>query len=97
MSGNFLSFLKGVKDTFRAQEGRKDFSQDAAVEKGHIPRLGENLLALLELRWCSSRVKMRTSGTRSWGLREVQSPRDSLEAHGDSSEVPARSKVLICS
>ena len=26
MSGNFLSFLKGVKDTFRAQEGRWDFS-----------------------------------------------------------------------
>ena len=97
MSGNFLSCLKDVKDPYVAQEGRKNFSRDAAVEKGHIPRLGENLFVLLELRWCSSRVKMRTSGTRLWGLREVQSPRDSLEAHRDSSEVPAWSEVLICS
>ena len=34
MSGNFLSCLKGDKDPFRAQEGRWDFSLDAAVEKG---------------------------------------------------------------
>ena len=38
MSGNFLSCLKGVKDTFEAQEGRGDFSQDATVEKGLISR-----------------------------------------------------------
>ena len=33
MSGNFLSCLKGVKDPFEAQEGRWDFSRDAAAEK----------------------------------------------------------------
>ena len=38
MSGNFLSCLKDVKDPYVAQEGRKNFSRDAAVEKGHIPR-----------------------------------------------------------
>ena len=36
MSGNFLSCIKGVKDPFKAQEGRRDFSRDAAVEKGHV-------------------------------------------------------------
>ena len=36
MSGNFLSCIKGVKDTFKAQEGGWDFSRDAAVEKGLI-------------------------------------------------------------
>ena len=34
MLGNFLSCLKGVKDTFEAKEGRQDFSRDAAAEKG---------------------------------------------------------------
>ena len=38
MSGDFLSYLKGVKDPFEAQEGRWDFSRDAAVEKGLISR-----------------------------------------------------------
>ena len=33
MSGNFLSCVKGVKDPFEAQEGRWDFSRDAAAEK----------------------------------------------------------------
>ena len=32
--GDFLSCLKGVKDPFRAQEGRCVFSPDAATEKG---------------------------------------------------------------
>ena len=36
MSGNLLSCLKGVNDPFEAQEGRWDFSRDAAVEKGLI-------------------------------------------------------------
>ena len=35
MSGNFLSCLKGVKDPFKAQEGRCDFPRDA-VEKGRL-------------------------------------------------------------
>ena len=34
ISGNFLSCLKGIKEPFGAQEGRWDFSQDAALEKG---------------------------------------------------------------
>ena len=36
MSGNFLSCIRGVKDPFEAQEGRWDFSLDAAAEKGLI-------------------------------------------------------------
>ena len=38
MLGNFLSCLKGVKDPFESQEGRWDFTRDAAVEKGLISR-----------------------------------------------------------
>ena len=33
---NFLSCIKGVKDSFKAQEVRWDFSQDATAEKGLI-------------------------------------------------------------
>ena len=38
MSGNLLSCVKGVTYSFEAQEGRWDFSRDAAVEKGLIWR-----------------------------------------------------------
>ena len=38
MLGNFLSCLKGVKDPFKAQEVRWDFSRDAAEEKSLISR-----------------------------------------------------------
>ena len=38
MSGNFLSCLKGVKDPFKAQEGRWDLSREATAEKGLISR-----------------------------------------------------------
>ena len=38
VSGKFLSYIQGVKDPFEAQEGRWDFFQDAAVEKGLISR-----------------------------------------------------------
>ena len=34
MSGNFWICLKGIKDPFRFQEGRWDFSSDAASENG---------------------------------------------------------------
>ena len=64
MSGNFLSCLKSVKDPFGVQEGRGDFSQEAAAEKGLSSRGGENLLVFLELWWGSSRVATRISGTR---------------------------------
>ena len=59
MLGNFLSCIKGFNDTFAAQEGRWDFSQDATEEKSLILRSGENLLVFLKLqqeRWGSSRV-----------------------------------------
>ena len=49
MSGNCLSFLKGVKDPFEAQEGRWDFSRDASVEKGLISQEVKNLLVFLKL------------------------------------------------
>ena len=38
MSGNFWFCIRGAKDPFKAQEGRWDFSRDAAVEKGLISR-----------------------------------------------------------
>jgi len=38
LSGKFLSCLNGVKYPFEAQEGRWDFSQDAAAERGLISR-----------------------------------------------------------
>jgi len=44
MSGNFLSCIKGVKYPLEAQEGRWDFSRDAAAERGLSLRCGENLL-----------------------------------------------------
>ena len=77
MSVNFLSCFKGVNDPFEAQEGRWDFSRDTAVKKGFISHGVVNLLFLLELRqqtWGSSQATTGTSGTRSWGLRNVQSP-----------------------
>ena len=97
MSGNVLSCLKGVKDTSVAQEGRWDFSGDTAPEKVLSWCLGENLLVFLELQWDTSRVIMGTSGTRSWGLREVQSPCESLGATRDSSAVAPGADVLIWS
>ena len=36
MSGNFLSSIKGVKDPFKAQEGRWNFTRDTVAEKGLI-------------------------------------------------------------
>ena len=74
MSGNSLSCIEGVKDPFEAQEGRWDFSRDAAVEKGLNSCRGENLLVFLELRqqtWGSSQPTMGTSGTRSCCLRKA--------------------------
>ena len=50
MSGNFLSFSKDVKDPFKVQEGRCDFPQDAATEKGLISPGGENILEFIEFR-----------------------------------------------
>ena len=38
LSGNFLSYMKGIKDPFEAQEGRWNISRDAPVEKDNILR-----------------------------------------------------------
>ena len=100
MSGKFLSCLKGVKDPFKAQEGRWDFFQDAAAEKGLISHCEENLLVFLELQkdtWGSSQVTTAIPGTHSWGLREVRTPRESRGAPRDSSAVTAGAEVLIWS
>ena len=94
MSGNFLSCIKDVKDPFKPQEGRWDFSRDTAAEKGLILRSGENLLVFLELQQeilAFSRVTTGTSGTCSRGLRKVQSPCELRGASRDSSPVGARS------
>ena len=90
MLGNFLSCVKCVKVPFEAQEGRWDFSRDAAAENSLISRTGENLLVFLELRqetWSSSRVKMGTSRTHLCCLRKVQSPCELQTASLDSSPV----------
>ena len=95
--GNFLSFLNGVKECFKAQEGRWDFSRDAAAEKGLILHLGENLLVFLELRletWGSSRVTTGTSGTRLCCLRKVKTQCKLRRASQDSSIVTAGAEVL---
>ena len=43
MLGNFLSCLNGVKCPFEPQEGRWNFSQDAAAEKvPHLTLMGES-------------------------------------------------------
>ena len=49
MTGKFLSCYKVVKDLFEVQEGRCDFTRDAAAKKGLIYPGRENLLAFIEL------------------------------------------------
>ena len=64
---------------------------------GERPQLvfRRNRLVFLELLQGSSQVMTGTSGISSWGLREVQSPRDSRGAPRDSSAVTAGAKGLI--
>ena len=50
MSGNFLSFSKGVKDPLEFPEVRCDLPVDASAKMGLISPGGENLLDFLELR-----------------------------------------------
>ena len=50
MSGNFLSFSKGVKDPLEVPEVRCDKPRYASAEMGLISPGGENLLYFLELR-----------------------------------------------
>ena len=48
-----LELPQGCQVPFRAQEGRRDFSRDAAAEKGLSSHGGENLLVFHELWWGS--------------------------------------------
>ena len=45
MSGNFLSYIKGFKDPFEAEEGRWDFSGDTTVERASSRVEGDSFLA----------------------------------------------------
>ena len=98
MSGNFLSFIKGVEYRSEFQEGMWDFSWDAAVGKGLILRLGENPLVFLEAWrevWGSYQVATWTSGSCSYYLREVRSHFELWQAPRDSTQVSAGEIGLI--
>ena len=100
MLGNFLSYLKSVKDFFEAPEGGGISLVMLQQKKGLILHEGENLLFFLKLEqetWGSSRVKTGTSGTCSCGLWKVQSPCKLGSGSRDSSPVSAGSWVLIWS
>ena len=73
MSGIFLSYSKGVKDTLEVPEVRCDQHRDASVEMGLISPGGENLLDVLELGQVLS-TSMGTTGTLSGGLKKGQFP-----------------------
>ena len=100
MLGNFLSYLKSVKDFFEAPEGGGISLVMLQQKKGLILHEGENLLFFLKLEqetWGSSRVKTGTSGTCSCGLWKVQSPCKLRGGSRNSSPVSAGSWVLIWS
>ena len=70
MSGNFLSCSK---DPFEFPEVRCDEPPDTSEEMGLIPAGGENLLDFSQL-WQVLSSYDGSSGTRSGGLRNGQSP-----------------------
>lgn len=86
-----LELHKGCQVRFQLQEGRWDFSGDAAAEKGLILHWRKNLVVFLDLRQksCSSWVWHRTSGTWTCCLREIMSVLEMREASRDSSRVTA--------
>ena len=63
MSGNFLSYRKGVKDPLEVPEVRCDLPRNASAETGLISPGGENLLDFLELRQVIS--------TYNWDTRDT--------------------------
>ena len=73
MSGNFLSCRKGVKDPLEVSEFRCDLPGDASAEMGLISMEGRTSWIFSSCDRCS-RLTKGTSGTRSGGLRKVQSP-----------------------
>ena len=73
ISGNFLSFIQGVKDPFQVQERRCDFPRDAAMENGLISPGGDILLVFLEF----GQVRLELPGGPK-GLALVASGKASL-------------------
>ena len=73
MSGNLVSYSKGMKDPLEVPEVRCDLPPDASAEMGLISPGGENLLDFLELRQVLSTYE-GASGIRSGGLSKGQSP-----------------------
>ena len=90
MSGNFLSYIKGLNDPFEAQDGRWDFSRDAAADKalrGDNP--GFSRVVATNFGFLSS-----SDGDLRDPLvwpRKVQSPCELRGASRDSSPVSATS------
>ena len=85
-----LELPQGCQGPFWSSEGKVGFLSR------HSSGQGPQLL-LRGKSAGSSRVTMGISANRSWGLREVQSPRESGGAPRDSSAVAAPAKVLIWS
>ena len=107
MLGDFLSCSKGVKDHFEVQEGRCDFPQDTAAQKGLITPGRENLLVFLELwqvplelRWgpqgpacgASGRSSLHASSKQPLGI-----PLHSLMGPRSSSGVDTRTSGFLSS
>ena len=100
MSGNFLSCLKDVQDPFEAQEGRWDFSRDAAAEKASSCVEGR-------ISWffstCSSKLgvplklRLGPQGPTRGGFRNVQSPSELRRASRESSAAISGAEILIWS
>ena len=77
MSGNFLSCNKGLKETFEVQEARFFFfffsvemlqwKKASSCLEGRVSSFSRDASG-------PSQVTMDTSGTRSCGLRKIQSP-----------------------
>ena len=88
MSGNLLSYTKGVKDPLEVPEVRCDLPRDASAEMGLISPGGETSWIFSSCGRCS-RLTTGTSGTRSGALRKGQSPCELLGASRDSSSVDA--------
>ena len=95
--GKIPELPQGCQGPFKAQEGRWDFSRDASAEKVLSTRGWENLLDFVELRCGFSQFIRGTSGTHSWGFREVHSPSKWHCAPWDSPVVSAWAEVLIWS
>ena len=77
MSGNFLSCSKGVKDPLEVPEFKSDYPLVVSAEMGLISLEGRTSWIFSSCGRCS-RLMTGTSGTRSGGLRNAQSPGELL-------------------